>query len=65
MIIKKGSIYGGQIAAPVFKNIVSQLVRYYQMSPSVKDGATVALYQRPKLPAVKPNGDGSVVLPDF
>ena len=62
---KKGSIYGGQIAAPVFKNIVSQLVRYYQMSPSVKDGATVAAAPPAKLPAVKPNGDGTVVLPDF
>lgn len=62
---KKGSIYGSQIAAPVFKNIVSQLVRYYQMSPSVKDGATVAAVPAAKLPAVKPNGDGSVVLPDF
>ena len=62
---KKGSLYGSQIAAPVFKNIVSQLVRYYQMSPSVKDGATVAAVPAAKLPAVKPNGDGSVVLPDF
>lgn len=62
---KKGSIYGSQIAAPVFKNIVSQLVRYYQMSPSVKDGATVSTTPSATLPAVKPNGDGSVVLPDF
>ena len=62
---QKGSYYGSQIAAPVFKNIVSQLVRYYQMSPSVKDGATVAAVPAAKLPAVKPNGDGSVVLPDF
>ncbi len=62
---KKGSIYGGQIAAPVFKNIVSQLVRYYQMSPSVKDGAIVTAAPSAKLPAVKPNSDGTVVLPDF
>ena len=62
---KKGSIYGGQIAAPVFKNIVSQLVRYYQMSPSVKESATVATTPSAKLPAVKPNGDGTIVLPDF
>ena len=62
---KKGSLYGSQIAAPVFKNIVSQLVRYYQMSPSVKDGATVSTTPSATLPAVKPNGDGSVVLPDF
>lgn len=62
---QKGSYYGSQIAAPVFKDIVSQLVRYYQMSPSVKDGATVAAVPAAKLPAVKPNGDGSVVLPDF
>ena len=62
---QKGSYYGSQIAAPVFKNIVSQLVRYYQMSPSVKDGATVATTPSATLPAVKPNSDGSVVLPDF
>ena len=62
---QKGSYYGSQIVAPVFKDIVSQLVRYYQMSPSVKDGATVAAVPAAKLPAVKPNGDGSVVLPDF
>ena len=35
------------------------------MSPSVKDGATVAAVPSAKLPAVKPNGDGNVVLPDF
>ncbi|WP_281674600.1 penicillin-binding protein [Veillonella tobetsuensis] len=62
---QKGSYYGSQIVAPVFKDIVSQLVRYYQMSPSVKDGATVAAVPAAKLPAVKPNGDGNVVLPDF
>ena len=62
---QKGSYYGSQIVAPVFKDIVSQLVRYYQMSPSVKDGATVAAVPAAKLPTVKPNGDGSVVLPDF
>ena len=62
---QKGSIYGGQIAAPVFKNIMSQLVRYYQMSPSVKDGATVVASPVVKLPPVKPNSDGDVVLPDF
>ncbi|WP_311533189.1 penicillin-binding transpeptidase domain-containing protein, partial [uncultured Veillonella sp.] len=62
---QKGSLYGSQLAAPVFKDIVSQLVRYYQMSPSVKDGATVAAVPAAKLPAVKPNGDGNVVLPDF
>ena len=62
---QKGSIYGGQIAAPVFKNIMSQLVRYYQMSPSVKDGATVVASPVAKLPPVKPNSDGDVVLPDF
>ena len=62
---QKGSYYGSQIVAPVFKDIVSQLVRYYQMSPSVKDGATVAAVPSAKLPAVKPNGDGNVVLPDF
>lgn len=30
-----GTYYGSQIAAPVFKDIMSQLVRYFQLSPSV------------------------------
>ena len=40
---QKGSFYGSQIAAPVFKDIVSQLVRYYQMSPYVKESTPVAV----------------------
>ncbi len=62
---KKGSIYGGQIAAPVFKNIMAQLVRYYQISPYVKDGAEVASAPSISLPPVNPSGDGSMVLPNF
>jgi len=62
---QKGSIYGGQIAAPVFKDIVSQLVRYYQMSPYVKESAPVAAKPTNTLPAPTPASDGSVTLPNF
>lgn len=62
---KKGSIYGGQIAAPVFKNIMAQLVRYYQISPYVKDGAEVTSVPSISLPPVNPSGDGFIVLPNF
>ena len=60
-----GTFYGGQIAAPVFKDIMSQLVRYYQISPSVskeKKGKAPAKVERPM---VQTNGDGQIILPDF
>ena len=62
---QKGSIYGGQIAAPVFKDIVSQLVRYYQLSPYVKDSTPVAVKPSNTLPEPHLSGDGSVTLPNF
>ena len=62
---QKGSIYGGQIAAPVFKDIVSQLVRYYQMSPYVKESTPVAVKAANTLPEPKSGSDGSVTLPNF
>lgn len=61
----KGSIYGGQIAAPVFKDIVSQLVRYYQISPYVKDDVPVVPVQTLSLPPVNTNASGQVVVPNF
>ena len=62
---QKGSYYGSQIAAPVFKDIVSQLVRYYQMSPYVKESTPVAVKAANTLPEPKPGSDGSVTLPNF
>ena len=62
---QKGSIYGGQIAAPVFKDIVSQLVRYYQLSPYVKDSTPVAVKPSNTLPEPHFSSDGSVTLPNF
>ena len=62
---QKGSIYGGQIAAPVFKDIVSQLVRYYQLSPYVKDSTPVAVKPSNTLPEPNLSSDGSVTLPNF
>lgn len=62
---QKGSYYGSQIVAPVFKDIVSQLVRYYQMSPYVKESTPVAVKAANTLPEPKPGSDGSVTLPNF
>lgn len=61
----KGSIYGGQIAAPVFHDIVSQLVRYYQLTPSIKEvgdkknGPVTRTLPKPTAQR------GTVILPDF
>ena len=60
-----GSIYGGQIVAPVFKDIMSQLVRYYQISPSVKEEVKVGATTVQTLPNPSKNSDGSVTLPNF
>ena len=62
---QKGSYYGSQIVAPVFKDIVSQLVRYYQLSPYVKDSTPVAVKPSNTLPEPHLSGDGSVTLPNF
>lgn len=60
-----GSIYGSQIAAPVVKDIMSQLVRYYQISPSVKEEVKVGATTVQTLPNPSKNSDGSVTLPNF
>ena len=59
-----GSIYGGQIAAPVFRDIASQLVRYYQLTPSVRDKVKTKDVKEAQLPAPTYK-DGKVVLPSF
>lgn len=60
----EGVYYGGQIAAPVFKDIMSQLVRYYQISPSVKKSFKSESSVRKPLPPVREE-DGKIILPDF
>ena len=60
-----GSIYGGQIAAPVFRDIMSQLVRYYQLSPSVKEKAQIGTAQMRTLPPGVKGSGGTVTLPNF
>lgn len=62
---QKGSIYGSQIAAPVFKDIMAQLVRYYQLSPYVKDEMATRKAPAPTLPPVNANSSGQIVLPNF
>lgn len=61
-----GVYYGGQIAAPVFKDLMSQLVRYYQLSPSVSKGELGGQKEeRPALPPVTATSEGDIILPDF
>ena len=57
MVVKLQPLY--------FKDIVSQLVRYYQMSPYVKESTPVAVKAANTLPEPKPGSDGSVTLPNF
>ncbi|WP_277287899.1 penicillin-binding protein [Veillonella montpellierensis] len=61
----QGSIYGGQIAAPVFKDIMSQLVRYYQISPSVREQEKTTKVEKRSLPTVTKQGNDRIVIPDF
>lgn len=61
----QGSIYGGQIAAPVFKDIMSQLVRYYQISPSVREQEKTTKVEKRSLPTVTKQGNERIVIPDF
>lgn len=62
-----GTYYGSQIAAPVFKDIMSQLVRYFQLSPSVTREKDLKGQSdtRPAKPSVEKAPDGSVIIPDF
>ena len=61
----QGSVYGGQIAAPVFKDIMSQLVRYYQISPSVREQEKTTKVEKRSLPTVTKQGNDRIVIPDF
>lgn len=62
-----GTFYGGQIAAPVFKDIMSQLVRYYQISPTsskphIGKGDES---MRPSMPSIEKDEKGQVKIPNF
>lgn len=74
----EGTFYGGQIAAPVFKDIMSQLVRYYHISPTVtvvhpedadtakeKALAAQAEAEKARMRSVVKTTSGAVVVPDF
>lgn len=61
----QGSVYGGQIVAPVFKDIMSQLVRYYQISPSVREQEKTTKVEKRSLPTVTKQGNDRIVIPDF
>lgn len=65
-----GSFYGSQIAAPVFKDMMSQLVRYYKLSPTeskeTKDQAKTEEGEESRdIPEVTHDEEGKVILPNF
>lgn len=64
----EGTYYGGQIAAPVFKDIMNQLVRFYRFSPSTMTESAAnagGLMQDKMDKAVTRSADGNVIVPDF
>lgn len=64
----EGTYYGGQIAAPVFKDLMTQLVRFYRISPSTTlegtRSATGVVQDKADKMIVRTD-DGTVILPDF
>lgn len=61
-----GLYYGAQVAAPVFKDIVSQLVRYYQISPTVvSSGDDVKKIKRTVDYNIRHTPEGQVIVPNF
>lgn len=61
----KGSIYGSQIAAPAFRDIATQLVRYMQISPNVRDKTRTVSLEKEVLPDPVKDITGKVLVPDF
>ena len=62
----EGTFYGSQIAAPVFQDVMTQLVRYYKLSPTrSKPSKDDAKQSASKVLTVQRNGDGSVIVPNF
>ena len=62
----EGTYYGSQIAAPVFQDVMTQLVRYYKLSPTrSKPSKDDAKQSASKVLTVHRNGDGSVIVPNF
>lgn len=62
----QGTYYGSQIVAPVFQDVMSQLVRYYKLSPTrSKPSKDDAKQSASKVLSVQRNGDGSVIIPNF
>ena len=64
-----GTYYGAQVAAPIFQQIMSKIVRYKAIPPSAVatklDGAAKAKPEEPRrLPDVTQTGDG-ILLPSF
>lgn len=63
----EGVYYGGQIAAPVFAEVMAQIMRYEGVHPTATDvdpQAEAPLYGDRSLP-VNRNEDGSAVVPNF
>ncbi len=61
----EGTFYGGQIAAPVFQEIMTQLVRYYKISPTLKKIEKPTGEVKAHTAKVEYTSDGSVIVPSF
>jgi cell division protein FtsI (penicillin-binding protein 3)/stage V sporulation protein D (sporulation-specific penicillin-binding protein) len=63
-----GSYYGAQVAAPVFKDIMTDVVRFKGIRPTVQANSQVTvnkeLYPEHKLPEVQRSADG-ILVPSF
>jgi len=64
----EGVYYGGQIAAPVFAEVMSQLMRYYKIAPTRADdtltGDSAGGTEMPRL-AFERTAEGRIVVPNF
>lgn len=62
----EGVYYGGQIAAPVFAEVMAQIMRYRGIHPSVREVESNApTTPEPAAIHVERNHDGEIVIPNF
>lgn len=60
-----GSYYGGEIAAPIFSEIMTQVMRYLTIRPQQAAEPAAAPASQPVAAAVKPAPAGKVVVPSL
>lgn len=62
----RGVYYGAEVAAPIFKEVMTQLVRYYHISPSQITQKSDTQPRKPwTSPKVVRTEDNMIIVPDF